>query len=624
MDQGRDVLLVGSPTNLLAYGKSYPDAERNADLFDVEVRDGVFCLAMGTMKINETQTAIALVGGNCSVVGLNKKGEDVFWTVAGDNVSALAFARIENEDNWEILMGSEDYAIRIFKGEELIYDINESAKVTGLMATKLGRYAYALDNGTLGLYNKTHRVWRAKTKNKVITLTAGDVNGDGQPEIVVGWSNGRFEVRSESKGEPLYKKMVKEPISKVILDDLRLDGTQQTIICTESGKVIGLAQTQESAPQEIEANPDREQELIEELSLKKQTLLNELNSLVQQPKRSKATPSVLPSNTQVTISVELSSDTKEPEVRAICSSKAIIRGLVLYSDSLFETGSVFVHPDRPSQELRYPIKNPKFIEADIEATALVGASEASSQYLVVERKLVLPKFCMFKQAQSGAFPGPSVQFELREHPSKLINWAERRFLVEQNSLRARQDGNLELLFEGAGMSIGIRWALNLCAIHVNSMEVAGELVQDLATFFSVHDIESRADFPEDIRSFLKLLKEVEDFSSARTQLTVNMAEAVQNVKALIVRAEDSRIQRNFSQFKKTYSQLQLVNSELIGEFQKRQSNHNELLSILKKVNQCIQRAGNLRFGQAKTRVIAALRDAVKGKNTALLTSVSPT
>ena len=624
MDQGRDVLLVGSPTNLLAYGDLYPDAERNSDLFDVEVRDGVFCMALGNMKINEVPTSIALVGGNCSVVGLNKKGEDVFWTVAGDNVSSLAFAHIESEDNSEILMGSEDYAIRIFRGEELIYDINESAKVTALMATKLGRYAYALDNGTLGLYNKTHRVWRAKTKNKVITLTAGDVNGDGQPEIVVGWSNGRFEVRSEAKGEPLYKKMVKEPISKVILDDLRLDGTQQTIICTESGKVIGLAQTQESAPQEIEANPDRAQELVEELSLKKQTLLNELNSLVQQPKRTKAAPAVLPSNTQVNINLELSEDNKETEVRAVCSGKAVIRGFALFSDSVFETGSVFVHPDRASQELRYTVRNTKYVEADIEAVALVGASEASSQYLVIERKLTLPKFCMFKHTNSGSFPSPNVQFDLRDHPSKILSWAERRFLVDANSLRLRPDGNLEMVFEGAETCVGIRCVMNRCAIHVNSMEVAGELVQDLAMFLGLHELESRAEFPEDIRNFLRLLKEVEDFSSARTQLTVNMAEAVQNVKSLIVRAEDSRILRNFSQFKKTYSQLQLVNSELIGEFQKRQSNHNELLSILKKVNQYIQRAGNLRFGQAKTRVIAALREAIKAKNASLLTSVSAT
>ena len=623
MDQRRDVLLVGSPTNLLAYGESYTDSELNSDLFDVEVRDGVFCMATGLMKLNDVQTPIALVGGNCSVVGLNKKGEDVFWTVAGDNVSALAFGKIENEDNWEILMGSEDYAIRIFKGEELIYDINESAKVTALSATRLGRYAYALDNGTLGLYNKTHRVWRAKTKNKVITLTSGDVNGDGQPEIIVGWSNGRFEVRSEAKGEPMYKKMVKEPISKVLLDDLRLDGTQQTIICTESGKVIGLAQTQETAPQEVEANPDREQELVDELTQKKQALLNELSTYSQVPKRAKSTPAVLPLNTQVTISLELSSETKEPEVRVVCSSKAVIRGLALFSDSLFDTGSVFVHPDRATQELRYPLKSPKFIAAELDATALVGGSEASSQYLVIERKLVLPKFCMFKLASSGAFPTAGVQFELREHPSKVISWAEKRFLVEPGALKPRPDGNIELLFEGAETSVGLRWAMDRCSLFVNSMEIAGELVQDIASHFSLRELESRADFPEDIRLFIRLLTEVEEFSSARTQLTVNMAEAVQNVKSLIVRAEDSRIQRNFSQFRKTFTQLQLLNSELIGEFQKRQSNHNELLSILKKVNQYIQRAGNLRFGQAKTRVVGALREAVKSKNTSLLTSVRP-
>lgn len=86
-------------------------------------------LAIGPVTVNGSLINVALVGGNCSILGFNNKGEDVFWTVSGDNVSALAFAYIEH-DPPEILAGSEDYAIRVFNNEELISEINEAAKVT--------------------------------------------------------------------------------------------------------------------------------------------------------------------------------------------------------------------------------------------------------------------------------------------------------------------------------------------------------------------------------------------------------------------------------------------------------------------------------------------------------------
>ena len=59
----RDILLVGTPTNLLAY-----DAERNADLFYKEVPDGVNALTIGRLG-DENGTPMAIVGGNCSIQG---------------------------------------------------------------------------------------------------------------------------------------------------------------------------------------------------------------------------------------------------------------------------------------------------------------------------------------------------------------------------------------------------------------------------------------------------------------------------------------------------------------------------------------------------------------------------
>ena len=83
-DNKRDILLIGSSTSLQGY-----DVESNSDVFFKEVADGVNALAFGSLASHPAP--MAMVGGNCSLQGFNASGNEVFWTVTGDNVSALTF-----------------------------------------------------------------------------------------------------------------------------------------------------------------------------------------------------------------------------------------------------------------------------------------------------------------------------------------------------------------------------------------------------------------------------------------------------------------------------------------------------------------------------------------------------
>ena len=57
------MLLVGTPTNLLAY-----DVERNADLFHKDVQDGVNAVVVGRLGLIDSDASpLAIVGGNCSL-----------------------------------------------------------------------------------------------------------------------------------------------------------------------------------------------------------------------------------------------------------------------------------------------------------------------------------------------------------------------------------------------------------------------------------------------------------------------------------------------------------------------------------------------------------------------------
>lgn len=51
--------------------------------------------------------------------------------------------------------------------------------------------SYALVNGTIGVYDRLDRIWRVKSKHSVCAVSAFDLDGDGVPEMISGWSNGR-------------------------------------------------------------------------------------------------------------------------------------------------------------------------------------------------------------------------------------------------------------------------------------------------------------------------------------------------------------------------------------------------------------------------------------------------
>ena len=46
----------------------------------------------------------------------------------------------------------------------------------------------------VGVYDKTSRAWRIKSRNKVNSMISFDVDGDGVEELISGWDNGKLEV----------------------------------------------------------------------------------------------------------------------------------------------------------------------------------------------------------------------------------------------------------------------------------------------------------------------------------------------------------------------------------------------------------------------------------------------
>jgi Bardet-Biedl syndrome 2 protein len=105
---------------------------------------------------------VVIVGGNCSITGFDADGEERFWTVSGDNVKSLTFYDFNRDGIDELVAGSDDFAIRVFKGEEIINDITEKSKVMNLSKICSDSFGYSLSNGAYGVYKFGKKMWKSK------------------------------------------------------------------------------------------------------------------------------------------------------------------------------------------------------------------------------------------------------------------------------------------------------------------------------------------------------------------------------------------------------------------------------------------------------------------------------
>ncbi|XP_048172291.1 Bardet-Biedl syndrome 2 protein isoform X2 [Corvus hawaiiensis] len=575
---GYDCLLVGTQTNLLAY-----DVYNNSDLFYREVSDGANAIVLG--KLGDISPPLAIIGGNCALQGFDYEGNDRFWTVTGDNVRSLALCDFDGDGKAELLVGSEDFDIRVFKEDEIVAEMSETETVTALSPMYGSRFGYALANGTVGVYNKTARYWRIKSKNQAMSIHAFDLNSDGVCELITGWSNGKVDARSDRTGEVIFKDNFASSIAGLVEGDYRMDGSTQLICCSIDGEVRGYLPGGEDMKGNL-MDTSAEQDLIRELSQKKQNLLLELKNyeenakaeLNTQLKEADGQRGVIPANTQLqtALSVNLGSDSQSAHVELCISTTndTIIRAVLIFAEGIFEGESHVVHPSLQNLSgcVRVPLTPPKDVPVDLHIKAFVGYRN-STQFHVFELTRQLPRFSMYalSSPDSATEPLSFVNCTTNERPQRI-------------------------------------------SINTDDIDLAGDIIQSMASFLAIEDLQVEADFPAYFEELRKVLVKVDEHHAVNQRLTADMAEHSNLIRSMLVQAEDARLLGDMKNMKTRYSELYDLNRDLINQYKIRCNNHTELLNNLKAVNQAIQRAGRLRVGKPKTQVISACRDAIRSNN----------
>ncbi|KAG5472281.1 hypothetical protein LSCM1_03680 [Leishmania martiniquensis] len=679
-----DVLLFGATASLLAY-----DVEQKKQVFYKDVEDGVQAVVCGAvMKPRGTSGEVpplAVVGGNCSIFGFDRFGAERYWTVTGDQVTAMALLPWTSlpasaSAPLSLLVASEDFEVRVYDGEEAIASMHEVDRVQKLVplwqpprtpdaeaaaADCAGRYAYLLENGTVGIYERGERVWRVKGKSVPVSAAFCDVDGDGVAELVIGWSNGRVEVRTdragggglEKGGSVLFRDTYSSAVAAVLSEDYRQNGVPLPVICTVDGTVRGLTLLETRKEEAVEV---RQLQVLEALVHEKQQLTAQLASLEQKLTRrvaGEAGATMPDSDVEVRCCCSANLATKEVEVRVEVTGQAARRGdIVVHSCFLqcemwataAEQDTIGFVNAEPRDTLVCSFAHPEDVPLDISASVAVG-SPFSDNYHIHEVTIHVPRFVMYRlpdripPEQLRQRQGPPVAYQqpngcvlLQWRESLCLNviegWLRRSFCVPDDvtlfDTNTPTDPalHLELIHVRDGSSFGIEVhngtacgaAFNTitlrsdrlapCAAIVSAFveDMKGEWAEDKADPAAV-----RCEMPLELERLRAILTRVEELNEVRMKLTTDMADAATIVKALLGRAEDARLLGDIASMKKSYAALYDVDQELLGENAKRVSNYEELKQALKEVNTCIQQAGMVRIGAARAQLIASCRNALK-------------
>jgi Bardet-Biedl syndrome 2 protein len=292
---------------------------------------------------------------------------------------------------------------------------------------------------------------------------------------------------------------------------------------------------------------------------------------------------LIPTNTRVTTALEVSrADRCVYLVVQASTPDARVRAVCVFADQLFAGESQSAHDSTASQSVRVRIAPAKDVEAQLRVNALVGG-RGSTAYHVFELEGLLPRFAMYARAGSEdglATPQSFVKFKVHERTAQVKGWVSQAFCPEVVSDPASgKFSSLSVVSLRTGRLLVIELEAGVLTVRTDEMETAGDIVQALCSFLKVAELESEADFPAEMAAFREVLQRVDELNAVRLKMTADMADSSNLIKQLVIRAEDARMLGEIGLMRKTYTQLHALNQELIGEYRKRTSNHDQLLEV---------------------------------------------
>ena len=640
------------------------DIMENRTLFDREIPEGVLSMTCG--KFSSFKDPLCLAGGNCNIVGVDINGEDIFWTVLGGNTICMALGDYNKDNKNELYVGTDDFTIRIYKDEEPILEINENTKIVIIAPIEDEYFCYGLETGTIGLYKGETKAWTKKEKGYCTSIEIRDFINEDTYEALIGMSTGKIILLDANTGKEYLNFYVDNAVSKffygeftlsqrqineIINKDNKLDNEEEEddrdqIICfTENGDVYGyfygdkqyIPLNREYKAKDKKVSQEDLNE-YEKLIKEKNNLLDELEDLaVKESNKAKINApkdsNNLPEDLKVDIDLESNDVDKCADLILETAEGVIIKMVIIVSEQIYQGETFVKYPKDETNKAIVQIKNKKDLNINLHIKVLVGTNSFLDDYQVLEYNKIIPKYCFYillrEENEYTSKLGQGISLEYNDRIDRLIIFLESSFNIPKSDLNTfkKDEKTFRIRFRSLRtdkiLEINVKNG-NKLFILTDEIELCGNLVQDLATYLNQKDINTSIKYPKYAKSYEDVFNRIEILDNERNHFNINMSDIITSIKDLYVKAEDNRLIDNIRGFKDYFRKIDVQNSELLDEFEKRSEKYQQLLTDLKSVNEMIQLGSNLKCGTFKKNMMSECRKCIKEKNYNLLMKIIAT
>lgn len=595
LSSDKEYLAIGTDTNILVY-----QVDDNLEIFFKEISEGVRCMVMGVTE--SLKPPLLYCGTKTTVRGFNDKGDEMLWIVTSGIVNSIILFDFSRNNDKEILLGCEDEKIKIYKQDKFVRELNENGAVKKIV--EVGPLlVFILRNGTVGVYEEHARLWRIKSKSCATCAAPYDLLGTGQVQIVIGWESGKIDVRDSRSGDVLMKLITQSKIIGLIVTDYRGLASDDLICVSEQGEVQGYTSSNINlAPLTVTEGSVMKELLNLKQNLQLELMHYENNIRVNESLLASADDSlttmnqlktisndfaIIPANTRLQIVISTDGSKKSTvEVSISTNNSTIIKAVIIFADGIFPNGeSLIVHPPTKRvtsgvysgmqstsnkangvSNIIIPLKIPKDEAVDVHIKAFVGNADGN-QFHVFELNRQLPKFSMFSLPEkvSGSpkslsdmtklsddylskSPEGFVKIKVSERVARFCMFINQNFLLpadidpQPNELDTFDFLKLSLLcLRDASPLIITFYNDSNILIQTDNIELAGSLVQSIAQFMNISNLDSTASFPATVTSVRELFDKLQGLQESSNVLRTDTALKINLAKILVIRAEDAKV-----------------------------------------------------------------------------------
>lgn len=253
------------------------------------------------------------------------------------------------------------------------------------------------------------------------------------------------------------------------------------------------------------------------------------------------------------------------EIKISTNNSTVIRAVLIFSEGIFASETFIAYPkDRGVPRIVIPFVIPKDICYDINIKALVG-TENSQQFHVFELTRQLPRFSMYavlennligddggRQMETAAIPddfsigNDYVSFKTTERFQRICMWINQNFLlsndIEPETLEEIAEFKMFMisLYDRSHLALYFMGG-NEIRLYTGNIELAGHMIQSLAHFLNLDELQTVANFSGVETEIKELFRKIDGLQVTFGALSVDLSQKIMQQKSLIVRIEDARL-----------------------------------------------------------------------------------